>query len=138
MTTSIHKRALLTPSEPADQATVDRLQAQIRADLAAGRRSLFKPAPPEPAKTSNVLDKRIAEELELVTRQLDQLGDVLSDDPVFLHRYTAQLQSIDLMQQVLGHLGRIVASEDKPMAVDQTSLTELRSRLTRKALRLAE
>jgi hypothetical protein len=45
------------------------------------------------------------------------------------------MQSIDLMQQVLGHLSRIVASGDKCMAVERVTLTELKGRLRRSALR---
>lgn len=129
-------RALLaTYSAPAHQQAVDAAQAQIRADLEAGRRSLFKPPPPGPGQSDSVLDQRLAEELEFVIRQLEQLGDVLAADPVLLRRHAAQLQSIDLMQQVLGHLGRVVGARDKTMAVDRITLTELKARLKRKALR---
>ena len=40
------------------------------------------------------------------------------------------------MQQVLGHLGRVVAARDKGMAVDRVTLTALKARLQRKALRV--
>jgi len=119
----------------AHQQTVDQIQAQIRADLAAGRRSLFRAPPPKPERSSHVLDGRIEEELQLVVRQLGQLGDVLADDPILLLHHTPQLQSIDLMQQVLGHLARIVASADKAAAVDRVTLSELKVRLQRQALR---
>ena len=119
---------------PAHQQRVDLVQARIRADLLAGRRSLFKAPPPAPRLSEHVLDARIAEELDLVIRQLGQIGDTLSDDPVLVHRHAAQLQSIDLMQQVLGHLGRVVASADKAMAVERVTLSELKARLQRKPL----
>ena len=125
----------MAPPMASHQQMVDQVQAQIRADLAAGRRSLFKAPPAKPEKSPDVLDGRIEEELQLVSRQLGQLGDVLADDPILLMHHTPQLQSIDLMQQVLGHLGRIVASADKTAAVDRTTLTELKVRLQRKALR---
>ena len=81
-----------------------------------------------------MLDARITEELDLVIRHLAQIGDILSDDPILVHRHAAQLQSIDLLQQVLGHLGRVVASADKAMAVERITLSELKARLKRKAL----
>lgn len=81
-----------------------------------------------------MLEERIAEELELIVRQLGQVGDVLSNDPILLHRHAAQLQSIDLMQQKLRHLGSIVAAADKGMAADQVTLSNLKARLTRKPL----
>lgn len=133
-----NRASMGTNKSPTHQQSVDRAQAEIRADLLAGRRSLFKPPQPLPAgpgQSGHVLEERIAEELDLIIRQLEQIGSVLSDDPILLHRHAAQLQSIDLMQQVLGHLGRVIASADKPMAVDRISLTELKARLKRKALR---
>lgn len=131
-----NNRALLaTYSAPAHQQAVDAAQARVRADLEAGKRTLFKPPPPNPGQSDSVLEQRVAEELELVIRQLEQLGDTLAADPILLHRHAAQLQSIDLMQQLLGHLGRVVAARDKAMAVDRITLSELKARLKRKALR---
>ncbi len=131
-----NNRALLaTYAAPAHQQAVDAVQARIRAELAAGKRSLFKPPPPGPGQSDSLLEQRVAEELELVIRQLEQLGDILAADPILLHRHAPQLQSIDLMQQVLGHLARVAAAGDKVMAVDRISLTELRARLKRRALR---
>lgn len=120
---------------PAHQQAVDAAQAAIRADLKAGRRSLFKPPPPDPGRSDDLLDQRIAEELELVIRHLEQLGDILVADPILLRRHAHQLQSLDLVQQVLGHLGRVAAARDRAMAVDRITLVELKARLTRSALR---
>ena len=126
---------LSTHKAPAHQAAVDAAQAAIRADLEAGRRSLFKPPPPGPGRSDDLLDQRIAEELELVIRHLELLGDILVADPILLRRHGQQLQSLDLMQQVLGHLGRVVAARDKALAVERITLTELKARLKRRALR---
>jgi hypothetical protein len=132
----VDNRALLATSKaPAHRPLADPAQAEIRADLLAGRRALFRPAPPGPGRSDHVLDERIAEELDLVIRQLDRLGDILSDDPILVHRHSTPLQSIDLMQQVLAHIGRVVASADRAMAVDRITLPELKARLKRKALR---
>jgi len=132
----VDNRALPATGEvPPHQQHVDLVQAQIRADLLAGRRSLFKAPPPAPRPSDQVLDERIAEELDLVIRQLGLIGDLLADDAILLHRHATQLQSIDRMQQVLGHLERVVAAADKPMAVDRITLAELKARLKRMALR---
>lgn len=129
-------RALLgTYKPPAHQREVDALQAQVRAELAAGRRTLFKPPPPTPGRSESQLDQRIAEELELVARQLEQLGGWFAADPILLNRYSAQLQSIDLMKQVLGHLGRLIGAADRELALERISLKELQARLRRKPLR---
>ena len=126
---------LATAGVPAHQRLVDEHQARIRAEMHSGQRSLFKPPPPTPGRSGDLLDERISEELDLVVRQLELLGDVLASDPILLQRHCTQMQSIDLMQQVLGHLSRIVAADDKSMAVDHVTLTELKGRLRRTALR---
>ena len=132
-----HNRSLLATAKPGDhQREVDAVQAQIRADIAAGRRSFFKPtAPPLPERSDDVLDQRMAEELALVVRQLEQLGGMLAADPILLHRHAVQLQSIDLIKQVLGHLGRIAGAGDKAAAVEAVTLSELKARLKRQPLR---
>lgn len=133
-----NNRVFLETAKPnGHQRTVDALQAQIRADLAAGRRELFRPAAsaPPPQASDDVLEQRIAEELQTIVRQLEQLGGTLAADPILLTRHATQLQSIDLMKQVIGHLARLVASADREAALDQVTLTELKGRLTRRALR---
>ena len=131
----VNRALLATYKAPAHQQAVDAAQAEIRADLQAGRRSLFKPPPPSPGKSDDLLDQRLAEELDLVIRQLEQLGDVLIADPILLQRHAQQLQSLDLIQQVLGHLGRVIGARDRAMAVDRVTLVALKARLKRTALR---
>jgi hypothetical protein len=133
---TLDKQAMLATAkpQPSQQHLVDEAQARIRQDLASGRRSLFKPAPARPQPTQDVLDARLAEELELIRRQLGSLGDVLSNYPILLQRHGSQLQSIDVMQQTLAHLSRVIGSADRNEAVEQVSLIDLRSRLTRTAL----
>src|SRR5688500_7719037 len=98
MMAMVDNRALPTASSvPLHQQEVDRIQAEIRADLLAGRRSLFKPAQAGPRPSDDVLDERIAQELELAIRQLEQIGDLLAEDPILLQRHAMQLQSIDLL-----------------------------------------
>jgi hypothetical protein len=95
---------------------------------------LFKPAPPRPAPSDDPLDHRIAEELETIGRRLEMLGGALAADAVLLHRHAAQLQSIDLIKQMLGHLAQVVATGDKEQAVALITLGELRARLQRRPL----
>ncbi len=135
MAYSLNRTLLAGAAPPPHQQRVDLLQAQVRAELAAGRRSLFRPAAPLPKRSDDALDQRLAEELELVVRQLEQLGAVLAADPILLARHCVQLQSIDLMQQVLGHLGRVVGAGDKAAATDAVTLRELKARLQRRPLR---
>ena len=131
----VNPTLLSTYKAPAHQQAVDAAQAAVRADLAAGRRNLFKPAPEGPGQSDDLLDRRIAEELELVVRHLEQLGEILVSDPILLRRHALPLQSLDLVQQVLGHIGRVVSARDRALAVERITLTELKARLKRRALR---
>lgn len=108
--------------------------ARVRAEMAQGTRSLFKPAPAHAAPSTNVLDERISEELQAIRRQIDQIGDVLSSDPILLTRHAMQLQALDRLDQVLGHLSNVLACENKEAAIEQVSMGDLKSRLLRRPL----
>lgn len=118
---------------PEHQRHVDELVAAVRSEAPA-KPSLFKPVPGPPTPSDDPLDHRIAEELEFIRRHLDQLGATLVADPVMLHRHSIQLQSIDQINQILGHLARVIAAEDKRVAAEQVSLEALRTRLRRRPL----
>jgi hypothetical protein len=119
---------------PEHQRRVDELQARVRAEGDTVRQKLFKLPRPRPDSSTDPLDHRIAEEIEGIRRHLDLLGGTLVGDPAVLHRHGTQLQSIDRLNQVLGHLARIIAAEQKDLAVDQVTLQDLRSRLLRQQL----
>jgi hypothetical protein len=119
---------------PDHQRRVDELQAQVRGECEIVRPTIFKPAPPRPDPSSDPLDHRISEEIECIRRHLDLLGGSLVGDPVLLRRHGTQLQSIDRINQLLGHLSRIISAEQKSMAVDQVTLQDLRARLQRRPL----
>ena len=128
-------RAGVTYSPSDHQRRIDEIQAAIRAETApAPTRNLFKPAPKRSPPSTDPLDHHLAEELECIRRHLEQLGGVLAGNPLLVQRHATQLQSIDLINQVLGHISGIIASEDRELAVEQVTLRELRSRLKRKPL----
>lgn len=122
---------------PDHQRRVDEIQAQVRAETRGTRSNIFRPAPPlqpKPDPSRDPLDHRIAEELETVRRHLELLGGTLVSDPILLHRHGTQLQAIDQISQLLGHLARVVSAEQKVMAVEQVTMRELRNRLQRRPL----
>jgi len=122
-----------SPSE--HQKRVDEIHAALRGEASATPRvSLFRVPPERSALSDEPLDHRLAEELDCIQRHLEQLGAVLAGNPLLVHRHATQLQSIDLVNQVLGHLSRIVSAKDKELAVEQVSLRELRCRLQRRPL----
>src|ERR1043165_3203503 len=131
----VNRSLLATCKAPLHQQGVDAAQAAIRARLESGRRTLFKPPPANPGRSDDLLDQRIAEELELVVRHLERLGDVLAGHPILLRRHAVQMPSLLLVQQVVGHLGRLVGARDRAMAVEAITLVELKARLKRQALR---
>jgi hypothetical protein len=119
---------------PPHQRDVDDMVARVRAELAQGTRSLFKPAPAHAASSANMLDARLGEELQAVRRQLDQLGDILSHDPILLSRHAHALQGLDRVDQVLAHLATVMGRENKSAAVEQISMSDLKARLQRRSL----
>ncbi|HEX8062910.1 MAG TPA: hypothetical protein VF535_06810 [Allosphingosinicella sp.] len=120
---------------PPHQARVDSIQAAVRAEGGGGRPGLFRPAPVRPALSERAIDLRVAEEVELAARHIEQVGDALVSDPAFLHRHAATLQALDLINQNLRHLAAVVAAADKEAAAGRISLEELRRRLTRTEIR---
>ncbi|HEX8574440.1 MAG TPA: hypothetical protein VF759_16995 [Allosphingosinicella sp.] len=119
---------------PPHQARVDSVQAAIRSE-GPRRPGLFRPPPARPARSGREIDVRVAEEVELAARHIEQVGAALVADPAFLHRHAATLQALDLINQNLRHLAAIVGAADKEAAAERVSLQDLRRRLTRKSIR---
>jgi len=117
---------------PAHQREVDAMMAEIRASMNPAKRPLFKEPPARPAVSSQDIDHRIAEEIEMIRRRLDQIGDALIGDPILLHRHSAALQGLDLTNQVLAHLAEVIKAEDKTAGADAVRMDDLRARLKRR------
>ncbi len=118
------------------QQRVDAIQAQARKEEA--RKRLFKPAPNPPQRplqpTSDIISMRIAEELSYVRRILDRLGEDLVSNPVVVHRHAQALQRFDLVSQLLGHLARVIETENREEAIERIGMQELRARLKRRPI----
>ena len=100
----------------------------------AERRPIRRDAPPLRAvagRTEDELRLRLGEELDYVRRMLETLGDQLSSDPILIRRHTVALQSLDIVGQILGHVGTVVRSRDPQSAVDNIGMGDLKARLTR-------
>jgi hypothetical protein len=118
----------------AQQRLVDAIKAEIRDAVEPARPRLFRPAPPRPEPSTDPIEHRMVEEIECIRRHLDLLGSTLANDLVLVRRYATQLQSIDMVNQLLGQLGIVIGAEDKAMAVEQVANHELKARLKRRPL----
>jgi len=120
-----------SPQAAAGQARVDEIQRMVR----AGEPVPQAEAPPKVAVSADMaLDMRIADELGYVGRMLEAVGDAFANDLILLQRHTAALQNFDAACQILHHLQEIMASDDKPRAIDRVTMMDLQHRLKRKAL----
>jgi hypothetical protein len=120
----------LSPQARSPQAQLDEIQRAIRSGTPVVEASSPMTAP----NTHPRLDQRIADEIDYVSRLLQAIGNGLTDDPIIMQRHAAALQSFDTACEILGHLRTVLKASDKSAAVDRITMSELRSRLTRKAL----
>jgi hypothetical protein len=109
----------------------------IRADFGGEQkpRPMIRREPPPPAAkvlTEDQLRLRLAEELEYARRMLSSMGDELSSDALVVSRHLAELQTIDIVGQMLGHIASVVRSSDPPAAVEEIGMGELKARLMRR------
>lgn len=82
-------------------------------------------------ETSDVLHRRLGEELEYARRMLDVTGDELSADPIAVARHGVALQSLDIVGQMLTHIATIIRSSDPETVVERIGMSDLKARLTR-------
>lgn len=117
------------------QARCDAIQAEFRA---APERKPLRRDPPPPAPetipTDDELQLRLAEELDYARRMLDAMGDALSSDMHLLARHGVQLQSVDIVGQILGHIATVIRSSDPKRAVERIGMCELKARLKRQPI----
>jgi hypothetical protein len=110
----------------------------IHADFAAAPkpRPVIRRDPPPPpatvAPTDDQLRLRVSEELEYARRMLSSMGDELSSDVLVVSRHLAELQTIDIVGQMLGHIASVIRSGDPIAAVDAIGMGELKARLMRR------
>jgi hypothetical protein len=110
----------------------------VRAEFAAEpkpRPSIRREPPPLAkalAPTDDQLRLRLAEELEYARRMLTSMGDELAADVAFVGRHLPELQTVDIVGQMLGHIAAVVRSSDPPSAVERIGMGALKARLLRK------
>jgi hypothetical protein len=117
-----------------DQRRVDAIQAEFRAATAPTPSAASLVSPQTDSAPIEQLDSRLADELAYVQRLLESLGDELITEPVVVRNHARALQSIDIAGQILAHLARILVADDRPAAVEDIGMSDLRARLKRKPL----
>jgi hypothetical protein len=117
-----------------DQRRVDAIQAEARANPASGREQRATEPPTPPPATYPNLEASLADELGYVQRLLEDLGDTLIADLFLVQRHGQSLQSLDLVNQILGHVAAILRSDDKGAVVEAIGMEDLRARLKRKPI----
>lgn len=123
--------------DPAHQAQGDSVRATWGNAQPAERPSLRREPPPRPPPmpdTGDVLRLRLADELDYARRMLESMGDALSSDSAVVMRHMVQLQSVDIIGQMLGHVAAVIRSSDPDDAVKQIGMAELKARLQRRSL----
>jgi hypothetical protein len=121
------------PGAPREgQRDVDRMIAQSRGQVAPLLPRRRPDIAPDEARRN--LIARIAEELAFASRRLETMGSKLAEDPAVIARHGAQLQDLDITMQVLGHLGRLLSSEDPCGVLGGLGMEDLRRRLERTSL----
>ena len=114
------------------QVQVDQVVATARATLGVVRS--------EERSSSNknleqdVLNSRLAEEILLIARTIEQLGDKFAEERLFVVRHGQSLQQVDVAVQVLGHIASIIRAEDPNAAISEIGMQALVGRLCRKSL----
>ena len=127
------------------QVRCDEIQAAYREEQARApirrepepKRSVRRDPPPlaqAQVPTDDVLNLRLAEELEYARRMIETMGDTLSADPQLVMRHVVALQSIDIAGQILGHVANTIRSSDPEGAVDLIGMCDLRGRLKRQSV----
>ena len=65
---------------------------------------------------------------------LKGLEDVLANDPVLIVRHVHQMQSLDIVSQMLGHISSVIRASDQATAVEKIGMAELKARLMRRRI----
>lgn len=89
---------------------------------------------PPPALSADIVERRLAEEIDYARRLLVAMGERLANDPTVIARHASTLQGFDVVAQMLGHLGGVVGAEDREAAIDRIGMADLRGRIRRRAI----
>ena len=75
------------------------------------------------------LDLRLAAELDVARRMLEEMGDELSASLAVVSDHGVALQAVDVVGQMLGHIANVVRAEDRGSAIERIGMGELKAKL---------
>lgn len=130
---SLAPNRLFKPRQVTDQERCDQIQADARRQPGDRIRRGTLSAPPLQA-SPELIDRRLAEEIDYCRRVLVAVGERLVADNLVIARHASTLQSFDVIAQMLGHLGTVVGAADREDAVDRIGMEDLRTRIRRRSL----
>ena len=87
--------------------------------------------PSSAATEQELINSRIAEEISALGRQVELSLDELAGFAPAVVRLPHTLQQLEVVAQTLGHLGRLLESDDPVSLVNQLGMTDLKRRLLR-------
>jgi hypothetical protein len=86
---------------------------------------------PDPTSSAEVLQQRVAEELQLLSRTLESIAEDLSADAIVLRKFPKQVQDVVANADIARALGDLLSSQDPLEDMWKLRLEVLRRRLTR-------
>jgi hypothetical protein len=98
------------------------------------RRLVFREGAKLPARSEEIVDERLGEELETFHRWIANIAGSLAVDPIIRNRYAFELKNLERVSSEIGQVGSIVAAADKAQAIERLTAPELKARLQRKAI----
>lgn len=109
-----------------DQMNVDRIVAEVRSEQAKPTET-----PSEEVVALHQLDQRIAEELGMLSRRVGRALQSLSTFAPLIARHPRDLQELEVVEQHLARLDKVMAAEDRQAAVAELGVEDMRRRLLR-------
>lgn len=84
--------------------------------------------------SDNEIRKRLCEEISTISRSLELIGQELSGQTFVLVRHSSALQALDLAQQTLLRIAKVIGSSNPVLAASKLDMEAVKRRLLRRSL----
>lgn len=120
----VEVRDWLAPPANAEQQRVDQIVALVKAGAVPLRAGAFSSRESVPEQLSS---EQVTQDLGLVSRLMDDLGEDLASDPATLMRHATKLQNLDIAMQILSALSTELLAKDGLGASRMARIEDLRT-----------